>query len=101
MPTAEMIQQHLRFLDIKKPLLVGFHISDNANGDPWKDILVFYNANSTDMEVELPEGDWVIVATKYSIEETGSTVDGYNQVQRQKTTIPDRSIMILVDKGSV
>ncbi len=101
MPTTEMIQQHLRFFDIKKPLLVGYQISDHANGDPWKDIVVFYNANNRDVVVDLPAGDWVIVATKYSIEETGSTVLGYNEVQRKKTTIPDRSIMILVDKGSI
>ncbi|MBW6477854.1 MAG: type I pullulanase [Bacteroidales bacterium] len=101
MPTAEMVQKHLRFFDIHQPLLVGFHIGDHANGDKWKDILVFYNANAHDVEVDLPEGDWVIIATKYSIEETGSTVDGYNQVQNVKTTIPDRSIMILVDKASV
>ena len=101
MPTTEMVQQHLRFFDIHQPLLVGFHIGDHANGDKWKDILVFYNANAHDVEVDLPEGDWTIVATKYSIEETGSTVDGYNQVQNEKTSIPDRSIMILVDKASV
>jgi pullulanase len=101
MPTTEMVQQHLRFFEIEQPLLVGFHISDHANGDKWKDILVFYNANAYNVEVDLPEGDWTIIATKYSIEETGSTVDGYNQVQNGKTSIPDRSIMILVDKPSV
>ncbi|MFN2394571.1 MAG: type I pullulanase [Bacteroidales bacterium] len=101
MPTTEMVQQHLRFFDIEQPLLVGFHIGDNANGDKWKDILVFYNANANDVEVDLPDGDWVIIATKYSIEETGSTVDGYNQVQNGKTSIPDRSIMILADKTSL
>jgi len=101
MSTTEMVQQHLRFFDIHQPLLVGFHIGDHANGDKWKDILVFYNANAHDVEVDLPEGDWVIIATKYSIEETGSTVDGYNQIQKGKTSIPDRSIMILVDKASV
>ncbi|TVQ14286.1 MAG: type I pullulanase [Bacteroidetes bacterium] len=101
MPTTEMIQQHLRFLEINKPLVVGFHIGDNANNDPWKDILVFYNANAKDVKVYLPKGDWVIVATKYSIEETGSTVDGYNELQKGSTTIPDRSIMVLVDKASI
>ncbi len=101
MPTAEMIQQHLRFFDTEQPLLVGYHIADHANGDAWKDILVFYNANNTEVEADLPDGEWVIVATKHSIEETGSTVQGYNELQRNKTRIPDRSIMILVDKASI
>ncbi len=101
MPTTEMVKQHLRFLEINKPLVVGFHIGDNANNDSWKDILVFYNANAKDVDVYLPKGNWVIVATKYSIEETGSTVNGYNELQTGSTTIPDRSIMILVDRASI
>lgn len=101
MPTAEMVQQHLSFFEINQPLVVGFHIGDYANGDSWKDIVVFYNANPAKVTVNLPEGDWVIVATKYSIEENGSTVTGYNTVQKNETTIPDRSIMILVDKKSI
>ncbi len=101
MSTTEMVQQHLKFFEINKPLVVGFHIGDNANNDRWKDILVFYNANAKDVTVDLPEGNWVIVATKYSIEETGSTVDGYNELQTGSTTIPDRSIMILVDRASI
>ncbi len=101
MPTTEMVQQHLRFLDTHQALVVGYHIGDNANNDPWKDILVFYNANAHGVDVELPEGDWTIVATKFSIEETGSTVEGFNNTQNGKTHIPDRSILILVDKASV
>jgi pullulanase len=101
MPTTKMVQQHLRFFDLDQPLLVGYQISGHANNDPWKDIIVFYNGNSSRVETHLPEGDWVIVATKYSIEETGSTVPGYSQVQSQRTTIPARSIMILVDRESI
>jgi pullulanase len=101
MPTTEMVQQHLTFFEFKTPLVVGYQISDNANNDRWKDILVFYNANPTEVEVSIPKGEWVIVATKYSIEETGSTQSGYETVQTKKTTIPRRSILILVDKESV
>ncbi len=101
MPTTQMVQEHLRFFDLAQPLLVGFHIHENANNDPWKDILVFYNANDHEVQVDLPRGDWVIVATKYSIQESGSTVEGYDQIQSETTTIPDRSILILVDKESI
>jgi pullulanase len=101
MPTTEMIQQHLTFMDVKSPLLVGYHIAGNANNDPWKDILVYYNANATDVEIDLPRGEWIVVATKNSIEESGVAEEGYSDVQKLKTSIPKRSIMILVDKESI
>lgn len=101
MPSTEMIQNHLQFFETDKSLLVGFQISGNANGDKWKEIIVFYNADSLDTGVELPEGEWVIVASKYSIEEKGSTVKGFNSLQKGKTTVPKRSILVLVDKESV
>ncbi len=101
MPTTEMVQNHIRFFDINTPLVVGYHISGNANGDKWRDILVFYNANPTDIKVDLPQGEWIIVANKYGIKETGLTMQGYNIPQKAKTTIPKRSILILVDKPSI
>lgn len=101
MPTTEMIQKHISFFEFKKPLLVGFHIAENANGDKWKDILVFYNANPKVVEVDLPVGEWVIVATKDAIIEEGFTTKGFGKDQTGKTMIPPRSIMLLVDKGSI
>ncbi len=101
MPSAEMVRQHLRFLDTSGELLVGFHLSDHANGDSWKDILVFYNANSHRVSVELPEGSWRVVATKYEINEKGvSTRDFRNPFTRQ-VEIPSRSIMIMADLESI
>ena len=55
MPTTEMIQQHLKFLDFEEgSLLVGYTISGNANGDSWKDILVLFNGNQVDKAVDIP-----------------------------------------------
>jgi len=101
MPTAEMISRHISFFDTDKPLFVGYQISDNANGDKWKDIIVFYNSNSKITEVDLPDGEWVIVATKDFITEEGFTAKGLGKDQIKKTTVPARSIMILVDKASI
>ncbi len=95
------IQKHLRFFQIDKPLLVGYQLSDNANGDPWKDILVFYNASSKAAEVKLPAGEWEIVATKDNIEEKGFTAMGLGKSQIGKAMVPSRSVMILVDKSSI
>ncbi len=101
MPTAELISKHISFFNTGKPLLVGFQISGNANGDKWKDIIVYYNANPKVVEVGLPEGDWVIVATKDTVVEEGFTAKGFGKDQTKKTLIPSRSLMILVDKASI
>ena len=101
MTSSEMIQEHIRFFEIEKPLVVGYQISGNANGDKWKDILVFYNANPKVVEVKLPEGEWVIVATGDAIVEEGFTAMGYGKDQSSKTMVPARSMMILVDKNSI
>lgn len=101
MPDAHMVRQHLNFQHINRPGVVGFQISGNANNDPWKDILVYYNGNPEEVSVSLPHGEWVIVATKYSIEEKGSTISGYSGLQMLSTRIPARSILILVDGESI
>ncbi len=101
MPTTEMIQQHLRFLPTGDELLVGFHIGDHANGDKWKDIVVYYNANARDVSIELPEGKWRVVASKYGIDENGVSTPGYDGIFEKKASVPARSILILADTDSV
>ncbi len=101
MPTTEMVQEHLRFLPTGDELLVGFKISDHANGDPWKDIIVYYNAHPEQVPVELPEGDWRVVATKYGINESGVDTPGYSGILGAKADVPSRSIMILVNAASI
>lgn len=101
MTSTEMIQEHLRFIDLNTPLLVGYQIEGNANNDSWENILVFYNANSEQVEVDLPEGNWVVVADRNTINEKGIEQKGYEKIQTGKTSVPDRSMMILVDSDSV
>jgi len=89
MPTTEMIQQHLKFLDFPEgSLLVGYTISDNANGDEWKDILVLFNGNQVDKPIDLPAGDWTMILRGGEIDEA-SKIQAKNQVK-----IPASSAMI-------
>ncbi len=101
MPETSMIQDHLRFLPTGDELLVGFHIKDHANGDSWKDILVFYNANAHRAGISLPEGKWRAVATKYGINEKGVDTPGYDKVLEHTAEVPSRSILILADEKSI
>lgn len=57
MPTTTMIQKHLSFLNGEEGVVV-FQLSENANGDAWKNILVVYNGANSNKKIELPEGKW-------------------------------------------
>lgn len=101
MPTTEMIQNHLKFFDITDELVTGFRISGNANGDSWKDILVFYNAGSAKAQVSIPAGKYSVVATKDEVNVKGLTVPGFNRIIENEAIVPARSILILVDTESL
>ena len=75
MPTAVMINEHLKFLDLKDDGLVGYQISDYANGDQWKDILVLFNGNKSSKTVKLPLGNWIVVVNPDIINIKSTTVN--------------------------
>ena len=69
MPTAKMVKEKLTFFE-NKPGLVGYQISDNANGDEWKEIIVYYNSNTTNQVVDI-SGTWTVAALGSNINEKG------------------------------
>ena len=93
MPTTEMIQQHLKFMDFPEgSLLVGYTISGNANGDSWKDILVLFNGNQMDKPVDIPAGNWTMVVR-------GGEIDEESKIQAKKSVkVPASSAMIFYKK---
>ncbi len=101
MPTTDMVQKHLSFIEVDHPLVVGFTIGNNANGDKWKHIVVFYNSDPNGVEVKLPDGEWRVVATKYQVNEKGVTTPGYKGTFEGKINVPSRSVIVLVDKQSI
>lgn len=60
MTSAAMIQQNLSFLK-SEPGLIAYLISNNANGDSWKNVLVVLNGNQTGRSFNLPAGSWTMV----------------------------------------
>lgn len=60
MRTAEEIKSNLRFLKSPKNT-VAFLITDNNNKDSWKKIAVIYNPTNSEIQINLPEGNWKVV----------------------------------------
>jgi len=71
LPTEEMVQQHLRFIDMKTPNVVAFKLSGHVNGEVWKDVLVIYNGNRKAVNVQIPQGEWTLVCHDGQINESG------------------------------
>lgn len=60
MTTAADIQSNLTFMSGLDANVVGYTISNNANGDTAEKITVILNANEEAVTVQLPEGTWEI-----------------------------------------
>ncbi|MEO1262204.1 MAG: type I pullulanase [Bacteroidota bacterium] len=71
MGKAELVRNHLKFLDIKQDNLIGYEIDGSAVGDPWKRILVLFNGQKVGKTVEIPKGNWKIICQNYRIAPQG------------------------------
>ncbi len=95
MPTTEMIQNHLSFLELEEPNLIGYRITDHANGDDWKEIVVFFNGNQIAKSVTIPSGNWKVALEGAAINESGLR----NIENEVEIVIPSSSAMILYQKN--
>jgi pullulanase len=86
MPSAKMIREHLKFMDIKDPNLIAYQISDNANGDSWRNILVIFNGKGTETKINIPEGRWKLVADGKAINEKSMKAISGGQIMVPATT---------------
>lgn len=95
MTTNAQIQEHLSFLPMPTPLMVGYSLHNHANGDPWQTIVVVANANLKEQVVSLPESGWVVVVDG---EQAGTAK--LADVQGNTVVVPGRSVLVLVDTES-
>jgi pullulanase len=62
MNSADQVINHLTFLDSPQNA-IEFELHGHANKDPWKNIVVIYNPNSSAESFTLPSGKWNLAAT--------------------------------------
>lgn len=90
MTTAEQIQKHLKFDKVTEPGLISYSLTDNANGDAWKEIKVIFNGSDESREVKVKKGNWLVVAEDGNIK-----ADGLGTSKGGKLTVAPRSALIL------
>ena len=89
MPTTKMIQQHLQFIETEDPLFIAYQISNNANGDKWKNIIVLLNGDKTNKEISLPKGKWKLAVDGNTINKKGI------QTLQSTVTVPATTAYVL------
>ncbi len=90
MTTTNDVKKHLEFLDIEDPLVIGYRLSQNANSDPWEEILVYFNGSPEDKVISIPAGNWISVIDGGEISQAG-----INKYKEGSTTLKTRSALIL------
>ncbi|MCM1005217.1 MAG: type I pullulanase [Prevotella sp.] len=74
MTSAEQIAKHLKFDNIdssKQPNLISYSLTDNANGDVWKEIKVVFNGADKAQTVNIPKDKWTVIARDGKINPDG------------------------------
>ena len=90
MTTTEEVARNIVFDKIKEPCLVAYSIKNNANGDQWKEIKVVFNGNNSDRTVNVPKGEWKLIAFDGKIDP-----EGLGTIKGGKTIVPSYSALIL------
>ena len=97
MADAAQIARHLKFDKVSTPNLISYSLTGNANGDSWKEIKLVFNGSDSDVQVDIPAGDWIVVARNGEIDHQGLKNDTGIPVTAAggKTKVPYRSALIL------
>ena len=86
---ADLVRKHLEFLDAPAGI-VAYRLKNYAGRDDWRDIIVILNANKSDVEVAIPNGDYTIVCSDGCINEQGMGI-----LQGEKAIVSPQSALIL------
>lgn len=61
LPEAKLIRKHMSFVDVKEPV-ISYLLDDVSPYGPWGKILVCFNPASYEVEIELPNKRWKVLA---------------------------------------
>lgn len=87
MPDSDMIRKHLVFLPQDDPQLIAYRLTDGANGDAWKEILVMFNGSDHEKTLAIPEGTWRVALQNYRFDHSRRSCAGTTTVAPFSATI--------------
>lgn len=93
MTDSDEVRAKLHFPGKYIPGVIYCELTDHANGDPWKNILLFFNGNNYSVEMEIKEKRWLIVAQNGELQP-----QGMGHVSTGKVKLHPVSMMILAEE---
>ena len=85
--SADLVRKHLEFLETPEQV-VAYRLKNYAGRDDWRNIIVILNAGKTDMEVDIPEGNYTVVCCDGVINENGlDTLTGSKAIVDAQTAL--------------
>nr|WP_242844609.1 type I pullulanase [Clostridium novyi] len=95
MASKENIISNLKFIDDTPKNTVAFLLKNNASNDIFKTILVVYNSNKYNVEINIPNGTWNQFVDKYSVNE-----NVISTIKCDKLTIEPISLNMYFEKSN-
>ncbi len=92
MTSNDLIKENLEFFEINTPGVVAFKLNDYSGAQPWKTIIVIYNASTISQGIDLPKSNWAEV-----FNEKGLNVNGYRNISNNRVDVPPVSAMVLAE----
>ena len=86
--TAEEVREHLQFIENTPAQVVAYTLNGNAGGDEWNQIVVAFNGSSNAAEIEIPEGNWMVIANDGNIDLAGPVCLLLSVCSTENTDIP-------------
>lgn len=90
MTTADQVARHLKFDKVEGDNLISYSLTDNANGDDWKEIKLIFNGSDESRTVKVARGNWIVIA-----EDGNIAADGLGTSKGGKLEVAPRSALIL------
>ena len=94
MYTKEQIEEHLDVIQCYDNV-VAYHLKDHANGDTWRNIIVIYNANLEEAEVEVPLS---LTGWNIAVNDHAAGTASLGMVYGDFVTVPKLSMMVLFEE---
>ena len=88
--TAELVNNHLQFIEGTPEQVVAYTLNGHAGGDEWEQIVVAFNGSDKAADITIPEGQWKVIAHDATID-----LEGKNTIEGSHATVAPSAALIL------